>query len=315
MENHQNDKKNPDHTLDALQETFNTEIPEQLDSKLNKMLEGFQQDLKEHPYFSSQPWRRFLKWVGIFPFSFPMIRFLLLSGTGMACLAFIIVFLFGNKSPTWADVEEQFRTIPFCTVTVYGGGKYFGGYLKVQYWISSDGRVRIHYGDKVSFMDLNEERDFRSFDITNRNESTYCPICKDIFHAWHKVKSYGGLTLSSLIESMTGEHCIEPNSIVVSNAEFSKDLMIFDAESFDILWNIRIWALRESKLPIRILKWHRRYDRYEEVLFSYSNKQPDEFFNADAFASKLRDPAYKEHDLKNMFLQSPMEHNFPTHGS
>jgi hypothetical protein len=315
MEKHQNDKTNTDQTLDALHEIFNAEISEQLDGKLNKMLEGFQEDLREHPHFSGQPWRRFLKWLGIFPFSIPMLRFLLLSGTGMACLAFIIVFLFGNKSPTWADVEEQFRTIPFCTVSLYYGGKYFGGYGKLQYWISSEGKVRVHFGDKVAFMDLNIERNFRTFDVVNRNEGGYCHICKDVFYAWHKVKRFGGLTLTSLIESMTGEHFIEPNSIVISNTEFSKDLMIFDAESFDTLWNIRIWALRESKLPIRILKWHRRYDRYEEVLFSYSNSQPDEFFNADSFASKLRDPAYTEHDLKNMFLKSPMEQNFSTHGS
>jgi len=310
-----NNKTDRDDTLDTLQEAFNKKVPEELEKKLGRMLNGFQQDLREHPYFSNQPWRRYLRWPGIFPFTLPLIRFLMLTGTGVACLVFIFIFLYGNKSPTWADVEEQFRAIPFCTVSVYYGGKYTCGRGKVQYWVSSNGRVRVHSGDKVSFMDLNKDRCFRTFDVKYRRESLSWPAWESTLSAFDKVERYGGLTFSSIIESMTDENIIDSTSLVISNAKVSNDLLIFDAKSFDTLWNIRVWALRESKLPIRILKWHRRYERYEEVLFSYSNEQPKEFFDPDAFAAKLKDPAYTEHQLKYMFLQDSGGQPFSTPGS
>ena len=114
---------------------------------------------------------------------------------------------------------------------------------------------------------------------------------------------------------MTVENIIDATSLVISDAEVSRDLPVFDAESYDTLWNIRVWALRESRLPILMLKWHRRYERYEEVLFNYSKEQPKEFFDPDAFAAKLKDPAYTEHQLKYMFFQDPRVQAFPTPGS
>ena len=301
--------------LDALQETFNSPVPEELEKKLRKTLDGFRQDLKEHPYLSNKKgsWR--YRWRGIFPFSLPLVRFLLLTGTGAACIAMVMLLLFGNKSTTWADVEEHFRAIPFCALSVYFGSPYTSGNGKVQYWISSDGRARIHSGDKIAFVDLNGGRRYlRKFNVKTRRETGQGYICRNILQAFERVNRFEKPTLKSIIEAMTGENMIDATSLVVSDIEVSKDLLVFDAESYDTLWNIRVWAFRESKLPIRILKWHRRYDRYEEVLFSYSKEQPKEFFDPNAFEERLKDPASTEHDLKYMFLQGPWGQSFPAPG-
>ena len=308
---------NTDHdaALDALQETFNTSVPEALEKELRKTLDGFRQDLKEHPYLSNKKGRWRYRWRGIFPFSLPLVRFLLLTGTGAACIAMVMLLFLGNKSATWADVEEHFRAIPFCAVSVYFGNPYSNGHGKAQYWISSDGRARIHSGDKIAFADLNGGwRHFRTFNVKTRREAALGYIFKNILRAFEEVKRFGKPTLKSIIETMTGENMIDATSLVVSDVEVSKDLLVFDAQSYDTLWNIRVWALRESKLPIRILKWHRRYDRYEEVLFSYSKEQPKEFFDPNAFEERLKDPASTEHDLKYMFLQGPWGQSFPAPG-
>ena len=140
-------------------------------------------------------------------------------------------------------------------------------------------------------------------------------ISKNILRSFDRVKQIGRPTLKSIIEAMSGENVIDTTSLVVSDIGVSKDLLVFDAESFDTLWNIRVWALRESKLPIRILKWHRRYDRYEESLFNYSKEQPKAFFDPHAFKQKLVDPSYSAHDLKYMFLQDPGRQSFHAPGS
>ena len=305
------DQKKSDKTLKSLRDTFNTDVPVELKNKLGKMLDGFRQDLKEHPYFESKNryWRP--RWRWIFPFYLPLVRFMLLTGTGVACIAIAITLVIGNRTTTWAEVEEQFREIPYCVVSVYAGSPYTKGHGKAQYWISSDGRTRIHSGDNISFVDLDGDRRYsRTYNVKTRTKTTQDWFSKNFLRSHDRMKQIGKPTLKSIIEAMSGENIIETTSLVISDVEVSKDLLVFDAESFDTLWNIRVWALRESKLPIRILKWHRRYDRYVEFFFNYSKEQPEKFFDPDAFEDKMKNPVYTEHDLKYMFLQDPARQSF-----
>ena len=307
------DQKKSDDTLKSLQDAFNSDVPAELKNKLGKMLDGFRQDLNEHPYFENENryWRPRWRWK--FPFHLPLIRFLLLTGTGLACVTIAITLVIGNRTATWADVEEQFREIPYCAASVYAGSPYTSGHSKAQYWISSDGRARIHSGDNISFVNLDEgRRYFRTYNVKTRTKTTPDWFSKNFLRSHDRMRQLGKPTLKSIIEAMSGENIIETTSLVISNLEVSKDLLVFDAESFDTLWNIRIWALRESKLPIRILKRHRRYDRYVEFFFNYSKEQPKNFFDPDAFEDKIENPVYTEHDLKYMFLQDPGRQSLST---
>ena len=308
-------KRNGD-TLNTLEETFNTEVPVELENKLKKMLRDFRQDLKEHPYFESKRWNWRFRWRWIFPFYLPTVRYLFLTGTGAACVAVALMLIFGNKATTWAEVEEQFREIPYCSVSVYYGGQYSpDGYSKVQYWISDDGRARIQSGDSICFLDLSGEKKYiQTYSLKNRRETSGCFVCKNVLRSFDAVKKFGKPTIKSMIEAMSGENMIDTTALVVSDVEVSKDLLVFDAESYDTLWNIRVWALRESKLPIRILKWHRKYERYEDVLFNYSIEQPKEFFDPEIFSEKLKDPSLSEHDLRYMFFRDPGRKSFDIPG-
>ena len=305
-------EKYNDDTLNTLQETFNKEVPVEIEKTLKKMLDGFRKDLKEHPFFEKKKWHRLFAWRWLSPFYIPAFRFLFLSFTVVAGLVIITLF-FGNKSPTWADVEEQFRAIPCCTVSVYLKDGFGSETIHTQYWVGKGGKVRIHDGCKITFAKRDEF--IRTFDIKKRSESKPSWYAYSILRALNKSKNQGKTTLKSIIEAMTVEDVINATSIVISDAEVSRDLLVFDAESYDTLWFIRVWALRESKLPIRILKWHRRYDRYEEILFNYSKEQSADFFDPDAFAEKLQDPSIDEYDLKYMFLKDPGGSSFATPGS
>jgi hypothetical protein len=305
-------QKNNDDMLATIQETFKTEVPVEIENKLRKMLKGFRQDLREHPYFEKERgnWRFIRRW--LLPLYLPMARLIFFTGTAAAFVVIAMILIFGNKATTWADVEEQFREITYCSVSVYYGGKYTtDGYGKIQYWVSGDGRIRIHSGDKICFTGLDGGKKYnRTFSLKTRRETAGCYTCKNVLRSFDRVQRIGKPTIKSMIEAMSGENMIDTTSLVVSDADVSKDLLVFDAESYDTLWNIRVWALRESKLPIRIRKWHRRYERYEDILFNYSVDQPEEFFDPDAFGEKLKDPAFDEHYLKYMFHQDPGRKSF-----
>lgn len=314
MDAQKRNNTNPDDPMEALQETFNHDIPENLEKKLRTMLGGFRRDLKVHPYLHNPQQYRFYKWRENFSFSRPWLQFLALTGAAAVCLILVVTLFFGNESVTWADVEEQFRAIPACTVSVYVKQGWLDLPIHAQYWIGKGGSMRIHGGSKITFVKHNDF--MRTFDIKTRTEEGKpCWFVDSFLRALYRAQDAGTPTLKSLIEAMTAEPMIDTTAMVISDEEVTKDLLVFDAESYDTLWVIRVWALRESKLPVRILKWHRRNDRYEEILFTYSKKQPKEFFDPDAFAEKLKDPTLTEYDLKYLFLQDPGGKSSPTPGS
>lgn len=313
MDMKKENKNNNDDTLNTLQEAFNPEVPVELENELRTMLSVFRQDLKEHPYFENRKWKWRFKWRWIPPLYLPMVRFLLLTCTVAACLVIVIPLFLGNKSITWADLEDQFRAMPSCTVSVYIKDAFMPEPVHAQYWIGKGGKIRIHSGSKITFSKRDEY--IRTFNIKTRAESIPCWFDYKLLRALDRSEDRGRTTLKSIIEAMTVENVIDTTSIVISDAEVARDLLVFDAESYDTLWFIRVWALRESKLPIRIVKWHRHYDRYEEILFQYSKEQPEKFFDPAAFAEKLEDQSYTEYDLKFLFLQDPGGSSFITPGS
>ena len=59
---------------------------------------------------------------------------------------------------------------------------------------------------------------------------------------------------------------------------------VFDyAQKASDTW-VRIWVLRESKLPLKMHLFHPSSDEFTLVNFDYSDPQPQTFFDADAFA-------------------------------
>ena len=83
-------------------------------------------------------------------------------------------------------------------------------------------------------------------------------------------------------------------TFVATHTEISKDLVIFDVKSDEGpkgQWNYRVWALRSTKLPIRILGRNSVGSVGSRIdhVFNYSKEQPKEFFNPDFFEAKLKD--------------------------
>lgn len=297
-------KKDSDETARILKEVFDSPVSQASEQRLKQMLDGFRQDLKTHPYLdgSRRPSRFDFKKQLFSPVN--RLRFLLLTGTGLALVAFVaLLLIFGNKTPSWADVETEFSSIPFCSVSVYWRNHKIYKTHKVQYWMGRGGRLRIHNGYKVTFVKKDDY--VHTFDVFSRREAQIDFLITTLLRYFDSVDHFERPTLKTIVEAMDGEKIVDSTSLVISNKEISKDLLVFDAESYDRLWYIRVWALKETRLPIRILKWHHSCDRYEEVLFTYSNEQPPAFFDPDVFAKALKDPDYTRYDLRKLFRTDP----------
>ena len=70
-------------------------------------------------------------------------------------------------------------------------------------------------------------------------------------------------------------------------ATISNDLVVFDMSGEESPEWVRIWTLRESRLPVRVLYWDPRTGYSTDVLLSYGNEQLPDFFDPEAFKVSL----------------------------
>jgi hypothetical protein len=317
----------------AVHEALSTEVPEHLEKKLKKTLNAFRQDMREHPYVRRLERQGFPLRRKLIFFSRPWVRPFLLAGMGLAVLFIIGSFILGNKPPTWAEVQERFGSMPFFAASIYRRDVIIANYplnplaepQLVELWAGYGNRIRIRSGSKVSFVDKGEI--LNTFDLITRSEDYADSLTYTIVNIFGKsdTNALDSLYIANnppafISESMSKEWkssgLVDTTSLVISDPVVSKDLVVFDFEFFYIKTKYakaRVWALRKSRLPIRIVIWAIDSQLTGELvrspmwdmIFTFSKEQPKEFFEPEAFAAQLKDPAISIESLLYMFHQYP----------
>ena len=340
MNTEKKDHMKNDGAWKAVHEALSTEVPEHLEKQLQNTLHAFRQDMREHPYVRKLERHGFPLRRKLIFFSRPWVRPFLLAGMGLAVVLIIGSFILGNKPPTWAEVQERFGTMPFFAASIYLREVKTADYplnplaepTLIEVWGGYGDSIRIRSGSKVTFADKGEI--LNTFDLITRSEGDADGITYDIVNILGK--SYTN-ALDSLLMPFTSDivpesiskewkygELVDTTSRVISDPGASKDLVVFDREYFYFKvksWKTRVWALRKSRLPIRIVirvmddfngrllrspKW--------DMLFTYSKEQPKDFFNPEVFAAQLKDPAISIESLLYMFHQYPGGDSIPTQG-
>jgi hypothetical protein len=324
----------------AMHESLSTEVPENLEKQLKKALNFFRQDMREHPYVRRLERNGFSLRRKVAFFFRPWVRPLLLSSMGLAVVVAVGFFILGNNPPTWAQVKERFRSMPFFAASIYIRDVHVVNHplnpmaepVLVELWAGYGNRIRIRSGSKVTFADKGEI--LNTFDLNTRSETYADAITYQIINTFGKS---GTSALDSLYmaseppESELISEClskkwkstglVDTTSLVIPDPMISKDVAVFDFDFFYVnskYARARVWALRQSRLPIRIVIWcidefTGRVSRSPEwdMLFTYSKEQPHGFFDPKAFAAKLKDPSINTERLLYMFYQYPGGDSLP----
>ena len=325
----------------AMDESINTEVPENLEKQLKKMLNHFRQDMREHSYVRRLERHGFSLRRDMIFFSRRWIRPFLLAGTGLATAVVLGFLILGNNPPTWAQIQERFGSTPFFAAKIYTREIWKADWSLnplvepklVEVWAGYGNRIRIRSGRTVTFAKKGEI--LNTFDLVTRSEADTDGITYELVN---KLGKSDTISLDSILlaenppelESISDEPSREWMSkewstsglfdathSVISDPLVSKDLVVFDHEYLydkNSYARARVWALRESKLPIRVAILIRDYDDHEyrwirspiwDMTLTYSKKQPEEFFDPQAFATKLKDPAISIQRLLYLFHQFP----------
>ena len=190
---------------------------------------------------------------------------------------------FFGSTVAWADVVEKFRSVPFFSASIYFKEKATAEPQQMELWMSRTGKIRMRLGKQVIFG--NNGKVVECFDIETRT-SVEPDERASVF--LRKIGEADEFSLDAIIRVMFGGTMQDVTPLINPDAVISEDMVVFDVE---IPWTpewVRIWALRESRLPVRIRIWDPRDGAATDAVFEYSREQADEFFDPNAFENLLK---------------------------
>ena len=252
---------------------------------------GFDQWKKQHPDAVKMLASRTGKKASASTARFETGRTIMTSAiTKLAAAAVIVVAVFigieqfdtNSPSVVWADVAERFESVPFFNITIYLRDP-SNETRKIEIWKSEDSRIRAHEGDKVFFRDLSKDRN--KFTIFDRSTKKLVNGDEDLPSFIRRLcGNEGRFSLDTLTESFPSDvKGIMP--LETANTAASKETVLFQAKAEEITpERLKIWALRESKLPIRLFV---RPDKgYFDLFFDYSEQKDAAFFDPVVFTNQ-----------------------------
>jgi len=273
-----------------LTQWLNSEVPPDVDRRLRGRLAAFRERLDSRGVPAQIPWWSFVA----------RSRLALAGAAGLVLMILLGTVLLGNPRPTWAKVVESFRAVPFFQATLYLKEDALAEPQQWELWMGHGGKSRLRIGSQVIFGE--KGRVVKAFDLKTRITS------EPDRRAVQTLENLGAseqFSLETVLRAFPSQITIS-GPLLNEAAGISEDLTVFDITNNEHAseW-ARIWVLRASQLPVRVTVWDPRDGESVDALFSYSKRQPAEFFDPDAFAKIIANRSESEASLAYALLKDP----------
>jgi len=231
-------------------------------------------------------------------------RFVRLAVATIVLLSLIILIsefgtLVTGGNVAWAEVSQQFQVVPFFYASVYVKAGTLAQPQQFELWMGKGGYLRMRIGPQVIFS--RNGRVTRAFDVRRRSEVPADPMAVDIARM---IAIPDEFSFEAVIQSISGGKLVDITPAMNTQAGIGRELVVFDAQSAVTPGWVRIYALRQSKLPVGLRIWDPAEGFVVDAIITYSKEQPAIFFDPHAFAANL-DSSESETGLAYLFLKDP----------
>ncbi|MHC4741443.1 MAG: hypothetical protein ACYS8Z_06005 [Planctomycetota bacterium] len=187
----------------------------------------------------------------------------------------------------WADVVDKFASVSFYNAVLFFKEDAASEAKQIELWVSSEQKARLRVGSQVLFAESGKIAagyNFKERRILSENE--YDKMGKAIIQNFSEHRT---LSLDKFVRLFYNSQLVEITPEINSDATISQDLLVFDLNSKGSPQWMRIWALRESKLPVRLRMWDPRDGECADTFVTYEKQQPPEFFDHRKYEELLLD--------------------------
>jgi len=231
-------------------------------------------------------------------------RFVRLAVATIILLSLIILIsefgtLVTGSNVAWADVSQRFQFVPFFYASIYMKEGTLAQPQQFELWMGKGGYVRMRVGPQVIFG--RHGRVTHAFDVRRRSEVEVDPTAMDVIRM---IATPDEFSFEAVIQSISGGKLVDITPAMNTQAGIGKELVVFDAQSAVTPGWVRIYALRQSKLPVGVRIWDPAEGFVVDAIITYSKEQPAIFFDPHAFAANLHG-SESETGLAYLFLKDP----------
>ncbi len=209
----------------------------------------------------------------------------------LGLLAVQIPGFLAGSSPVWAEVAQQFASVPFSHVVIYQKKNASADAQQWELWMGRGQKTRLRMEQIVLFGQAGQVTDGFNYNQRRRLDPREYPA--DAETMLKKLGQSPCFDLNTLL-SVFGGTLKDVTPLVNREALVSADLVVFDVQSDVSPEWLRIWALRASGLPVRARLWDPRYGECMDMVFTYSHEQADDFFDARAYEQILQSSVMTE---------------------
>lgn len=232
-------------------------------------------------------------------------RFMRLAAAAVILLALgSLIAQFGaalsGGSVAWADVTQRFQSVPFFYASIYVKADALARPQQFELWMGKEGVARMRVDDQVIFG--RDGQVTHAFDIRQRREVEADGTAADIVRLLATPDEF---SLETVIRSISAGKLVDVTPAMNAQAALGEDLAVFDAQSVISPGWVRIYALRESRLPVGLRIWDPAEGFSVDALITYAKEQPEVFFDPGAFEAKLKEADHNETNLAYLFLKDP----------
>jgi len=208
--------------------------------------------------------------------------------------------MLAGGSVAWADVTQRFQSVPFFYASIYVKEDALSQPRQFELWMGKGGYARMRIGSQVLFGHNGEVT--HAFDIWQRREAEPDETAADIVRLLATPDEF---SLETVIRTLSGGKLVDATPGMNVHAAIGEDLAIFDAQSAVSPGWVRIYALRESRLPVGLRIWDPTEGFGVDALITYAKEQPAIVFDPQAFAERLHEPGATDVGLAYLFLKDP----------
>ncbi len=203
-------------------------------------------------------------------------------------------------SVAWADVTQRFQSVPFFYASIYMKDYALAQPQQFELWMGKGGYARMRVGSQVIFGHNGQV--VKAFDIYSRREVQADETAVNIIELLATTDEF---SLDTVIQSISAGKLVDVTPAMNTEVAIGEDLVVFDARATVSPGWVRIYALRESRLPVGLRIWDPAEGFCVDALIAYAKEQSDTFFNPEAFAEVMGRTHDNETDLAYMFLNDP----------
>lgn len=189
-----------------------------------------------------------------------------------------------GASVAWADVVERFHSVDYFSAVFYHKTNAQSEPEQIEIWVGKGGKARIHIDRQVVF--CSDGNIQKAFDMKNGQEAEPTQRAKGMFDKF--LRNVTAFSLETFLEFSDGEKLVDVTAVVNEDSLIASELVMFDVKHQDSPQWFRIWALRQSKLPLHIRMLDPRDGGCDDVVFDYSKEPKETFFDPAEFAAKAK---------------------------